>query len=111
MKIIKFGIFALTLFSISTAFSQQNAKQNASIESEKLAVDLKLDDRQKSLVKELNIANSYFVEETNANPNLSDEQKLEKIKINFKKNQDQIKGILTLEQKEKYNKLGRSSNH
>jgi len=111
MKIIKFGFFAMTLFASSMAFSQQNQKQKASIESEKLAVDLKLDDRQKSLVKELNTANAYFVEETNANPNLSEEQKIEKIKINFKKNQDQIREILTLEQKEKYNKLGRSSNH
>ncbi len=111
MKIIKFGFFAMTLFASSLAFSQQNPKQNASIESEKLAVDLKLDERQKSLVKELNIANAYFVEETNANPNLSDEQKLEKIKINFKKNKDLIREILTLEQKEKYNKLGSSSNH
>ena len=111
MKIIKFGFFAMTLFASSLVFSQQNPKQNASIESEKLAVDLKLDERQKSLVKELNIANAYFVEETNANPNLSDEQKLEKIKINFKKNQDQIKEILTPDQKEKYNKLERSSNH
>ena len=101
----------MSLFASSMAFSQENPKQKANIESEKLAVDLKLDDRQKSLLKELNIAHAYFVEETNANPDLSDEQKLEKIKINARKNQDQIREILTPEQKEKFNKLERSSNH
>jgi hypothetical protein len=111
MKIIKIGIFALGILASFTSFSQESPKQKANTKSEKLALELKLDDRQKSLVKEISLVNEFQIEEINSNTELTNEQKLERIKINSKRTQDQIKEILKPEQKEIFNKIGYPENY
>jgi hypothetical protein len=105
MNIIIIGVFAFGIFASSIAFSQENTKQKVNTFSENLSIELNLDDRQKNLVKEINLANFYKTEEINLNPDLSNEQKQEQISINNKKTQARIREILNSEQQEKFNKF------
>ena len=105
MKLIKFGVFAFGLFASTIAFSQENIKERAKLESEKLSKELSLDERQKNLITELNLATAFKNEEIDLDKTLTNDQKKEKITINENRKIEQLKEILTAEQKVKFNKI------
>ncbi len=105
MKLIKIGVFAFGFFASTIAFSQENIQERVKLETEKLSKELSLDERQKNLITELNLATAFKNEEIDLDKTLTNDQKKEKITINENRKIEQLKEILTAEQKEKFNKI------